>query len=91
MNINFNINDESGSAFISASRWKLNDNLSSDTNIVKQYLKSRIALIIDSYNKNLVGSVYAQEMSVLHSQMDILQNNYFLSQSNYISTDSSSL
>ncbi len=72
MLINFNINDASGSNFITASRWNLNDQVSSDDHIVKVSLKQYIGSIIDTYNAYLAVGVLQASASLLSAQYSTL-------------------
>jgi len=54
MNITFNINDDSGSLFISASKWSNNQPTWTDDKAIKKPLKVYISSLIDQYKKWIV-------------------------------------
>jgi molecular chaperone GrpE (heat shock protein) len=76
MNINFNIPDEIGVQFISASRWSLNTQEFTDERIIKKSLKRYIGSLIDSYNKSQILNVTSSLISTLETQMFQLQQQY---------------
>jgi hypothetical protein len=74
MNINFNIGDELGSQFISASRWMIDRPDLSDDRILKKNIKQYIGNCVDEYNKFLVLADSASVVTSLTAQVEDYRN-----------------
>lgn len=83
MNISFNITDELGDTFISASRWKIDRPDISDTRVVNKYLKNCIGELVDSYVKNQAIGVDEQVLLELRSQATTISNQLFTAERAY--------
>jgi hypothetical protein len=83
MNINFNITDELGEKFISASRWMIDGNELSDDRIIKKNIKKYIGNCIDGYNKSLLLGDSASLVSNLTSKAEDFRNRCFIANEEY--------
>jgi hypothetical protein len=90
MNISFNVKDELGVSFISASRWDLKRSDLTDAEIIKKSVKKYMGLLIDSYNRSLVLETdqinlvaLRNQMSSLQTQSDVLQRQLFDTEESY--------
>lgn len=74
MNINFNVKDEIGVSFISASKWQLNNPELTDDAAVKKCLKRYMGSVIDIYNKDLAIGDDERNLTNLRSQSSTAQD-----------------
>lgn len=83
MNISFNITDNIGESFISASRWKIDLPEISDNRVMIKYLKNCIGELVDSYAKYKAIGNDEQNLQDLKSQALTISNQLFVAERSY--------
>jgi hypothetical protein len=68
MNISFNVNDDKGNAFISASKWIIDDPLLTDDQNVNKCLKKYMARAIDDHIRHTALVTYELAVEDLKTQ-----------------------
>ncbi len=83
MNISFNIENELGDRFISASKWMMDRPDLSNEKIIKKNIKQYIGHCVDDYNKFLILADSASLVANLAEQVDYFRNKCLLANENY--------
>lgn len=84
MNINFNVTDELGNQFITASRWMIDRPDLTDDRIIKKNIKRYIGDCIDNYNRSLLLNESASLVTTLESQLVSTRNQLVVAQEDYL-------
>lgn len=88
MNINFNVTDELGKQFITASRWMIDKPELTDDRIIKKNIKRYIRDCIDNYNRFLLINESASLVTTLESQLVSTRNQLIVAQEDYMKAKS---
>lgn len=84
MNIAFNIPDELGNQFITASRWMIDRPDLTDDRIIKKNIKQYMGSCIDNYNRSLLLNESASLVTTLESQLVDTRTQLIIAQEDYM-------